>query len=286
MEQQHIILTEERPEDWYDLIIDYFNCHELYYGHGTINADHEASIILNWAREHSKNYQAIANVCNERVISRKPLAYILGEIEFASLIFPISPDTIIPRSPIGELIEDDFQPWLNLEKNDQVIDLCTGSGCIAIAIAKYYKDVQVIGTDISEEAIRQAEMNAIAHGVSEQTNFIHCDLYPPNDARFKLIISNPPYVPSAHIEDLPKEYRWEPDMAFDGGADGLDIIHRLINGASERLQDDGILILEVGESQVAFENYYKRLEAIWLDFSNGGEGVCLITAQALKDYFS
>jgi len=286
MEQQRIILSEERPEDWFDLIIDYFNSHELYYGHGTINADHEASIILNWASEHSKNYQAIVNVCNERVISRKPLAYLLGEIEFASLLFAISPDTIIPRSPIGELIEDDFQPWLNLEKNDRVIDLCTGSGCIAIAIAKYYKDLQVIGTDISEQAIRQAEKNAIAHGVGEQINFIHCDLYPPKEARFKLIISNPPYVPSAHIEDLPKEYRWEPHMAFDGGADGLDIIHRLINGASERLRDDGILILEVGESQLAFENYYKKLETIWLEFTNGGEGVCLITAQALKDYFS
>ena len=213
--------------------------------------------------------------------SRTPLAYLLGEAWFAGLRFEIDRSVLVPRSPLAELIERRFSPWLRLAPGDRVLEIGTGSGCIAVAIAKHCDDVRVVATDVEPRALELAARNAREHGVADQVTFVAADLYPSDANTYKMIISNPPYVPRSRLDTLPAEYHHEPILGLCGGTDGLDLVRRILGGASQRLDRDGVLIIEVGESEGAFGSAFPQLGVTWLDFERGGEGVLLVSREDL-----
>lgn len=274
-------------------VADFFASRELYYGHGTDNPDDEAhwlvAALLDW---DDSRWQAppepalcdrIVAVALERVESRMPLAYLLGEAWFAGLRFEIDRSVLVPRSPLAEIIEHCFSPWVGIAPGDRVLEIGTGSGCIAIATACRCPDVTVDATDVAVDAISLARRNACAHGVGERVRIVQADLFPGGTLAYRVIISNPPYVPESRLAELPAEYSHEPVLGLAGGADGLDVVRRIMREARSRLERGGALIVEVGESQQAFEAAYPRLPVTWVEFEHGGSGVFVVTYEQLEE---
>jgi len=267
----------------------------LCYGHGTDNPVDEAlalalhalcldpdvpeSLLLGRLTREEKEH--ILSLFSQRISRRIPAAYLTGRAWFAGLAFGVDDRVLVPRSPIAELIEVGFEPWLDPQSIRRVLDVGTGSGCIAIASAVHLPDVRVDAVDISRDALDVARVNARDHGVADRVEFLVSNGLDAVRGPYDLIISNPPYVDARALQSLPEEYAHEPALGLAGGEDGLDVIARLIDDARRYLVDDGALIVEVGTSRAALESRYPRLPFTWLEFSRGGENVFLLNAADL-----
>jgi len=219
---------------------------------------------------------------SRRISQRVPAAYLTGQAWFAGLQFRVDNRVLVPRSPIAELIEARFQPWLDGDAVTRVIDVGTGSGCIAIACAAYLPDALVDAVDISADALEVAQLNVDKHGVGDQVRVFLSDGLEAARGPYDLIISNPPYVDAHDMESLAQEFRHEPITGLAAGEDGLDVVSGLLEHAAEHLSDGGVLIVEVGASRPALVARYPRLPFLWLEFSRGGDNVFLLGADDLR----
>ncbi|HET7569397.1 MAG TPA: 50S ribosomal protein L3 N(5)-glutamine methyltransferase [Gammaproteobacteria bacterium] len=284
--------------DWVRYLASRFNEAGLFFGHGTGNAVDEALALVlhvlhldhdlpSWlldAHLTDDEKAAIAELAAQRIDTRKPLAYLTHSAGFAGLDFYVDERVLVPRSPIAELIERQFEPWAEPDAIGRVLDIGTGSGCIAIACAHYLPDAQVDAVDISEDALAVADENVARHHLNERVRLIRSNLLadvPP--AHYDVIVTNPPYVDAAEMAELEPEFRHEPALGLAAGEDGLDCIERILRDAPDYLAPNGILIGEVGASQPAFEARFPDLPVTWLDFGRGGSGVFLIAAADLEE---
>jgi ribosomal protein L3 glutamine methyltransferase len=224
-----------------------------------------------------------AELAEKRAVKRVPLAYLCGETWFAGLRFKVDPRVLIPRSPLAEVIEAGFNPWCKVKEGDRILDIGTGSGCLAIAAAVYCPGTLVDATDVSAEALAIAAENVALHDVADRVRLHEVDLFPPADVQYRVIMSNPPYVPAGAVAALPAEYGYEPSVALDGGTTGLEVALRILRGAGPRLTRDGVLLIEVGAEREAFDALYPRLDVTWVELTRGGEGVFVVTAQDLEN---
>ncbi|MGV6859750.1 MAG: 50S ribosomal protein L3 N(5)-glutamine methyltransferase [bacterium] len=270
---------------------------DVYFGHGTDNAYDEAvwlalhavhlpldtSAELFDTRLTHTERRAVVELIMARIESRKPAAYLTGEGWFCGLPFHVNDEVLVPRSPIGQLVEAGFEPWLESGAVDSVLDLCTGSGCIGIACAYAFPEAEVVLSDIHEPALETAQRNVTRHGLDERVTVLGSDVFENIPGQtFSLIVSNPPYVDQQDMEALPEEYRQEPELALAAGEDGLDIVRRILGEAKYYLADDGLLVVEVGNSEEALMQAYPDVDFIWPDFSRGGHGVFVLTAEQLR----
>ncbi|PCM45714.1 50S ribosomal protein L3 N(5)-glutamine methyltransferase [Marinobacter sp. ANT_B65] len=277
-----------------------FAASTVFMGHGTDNVWDEAvhlvmrslhlplennTLFLD-ARLTREERQLILERIRRRIDEHVPLAYLLGEAWFMGMPFNVDERVLVPRSPIGELIENGFQPWLGEKPVERILDLCTGSGCIGIGAASVFEDAFVDLSDISPDALLVAESNIELHELSDRVRTIQSDVFANISGRYDMIISNPPYVDAEDLADMPQEFHHEPVLGLAAGNDGLDIAHRIIAGAADYLTPGGLLVVEVGNSWVALDEAYPDLPFTWLEFSNGGDGVFAITEQDLRQWQS
>lgn len=269
----------------------------LYFGHGTDNALDEAYALVLQSLKLSfdqplternitvEEWQQIELLLKRRIEERKPLAYLTQEAYFFGMPFYVDERVIIPRSPIAELIENQFSPWINPAKVTSILDLCTGSGCIAIACAMMFEFARIDAIDISTDALTVAKMNVERHHLIEQVNLIHSDLFQQLPMhRYDIIVSNPPYVGAEEIAGLPAEYLHEPKLAFHAEEEGLAIVTQILRQASHYLSEAGILVVEVGNNAELLQQRYPQVPFIWLEFEHSEDGVFLLTAEQLKTY--
>ena len=279
---------------WLAAVAEYFDAHGLVFGHGTDNASDEAFWLLRhlqgWAEVDWRAPPPLTllpralTVAKERVAQRKPLAYLLGEAWFAGLKLVVDERVLVPRSPLAEVIERGFAPWCALRMGDRVLDVGTGSGCIAIAVAHYCPEAVVDATDVSRDALAVAARNAELHGVTQRVTLLEADLFPAGEQRYRIIVANPPYVPEREAAALPPEYRHEPAIGLASGPAGFDAALRILAGAAERLTADGVLFLEVGAGAGAFAAAHASLPLIAIEFERGGDGVFVVTAAEIREY--
>jgi ribosomal protein L3 glutamine methyltransferase len=268
----------------------------LAYGHGTDNAVDDAAALVFHAlhldhaqaeaayrvRLDASAAERVLKLFEERIRRRVPAAYLMGRMWFAGLEFEVDARVIVPRSPFAELIHAGFAPWIDPDRVRRILDIGTGSGCIAIACAIAFPRAQVDAVDVSLHALEVARRNVARHGVGDRVHLFQGDVYEPlGDARYDLIVSNPPYVSDEEMQTLPQEYRHEPDLALRAGADGLDIVRRILAGARRHLEPGGALFVEVGDSDVRVQTAFPDLRLTWLEFERGGGGVFLIRAEEL-----
>lgn len=269
----------------------------LVYGHGTDNAADEAFFIVRSAlqlapdapdyfwncRLTGQEKDKLAALFRRRIDERISAAYLLGEAWFMGLPFYVDENVLVPRSPIAELLDQRCEPWVDPAHVRQVLDLCTGSGCIAVGAAQSFPGARVDASDISEGALRVAQKNLKRHGLEEQIRLLHSDLFESiPEARYQLILSNPPYVDARSMQSLPPEFRHEPGIGLAAGDDGLEFARRILVEAPRYLDDDGVLVVEVGESADMLMQAYPDVPFTWLDFEHGGKGVFVLTAQELR----
>lgn len=272
---------------------------ELFFGHGTTNAFEEAEFLALdalhldppladiWldARLTSDEKERVVTHFQRRIEERIPAAYITGRMWFAGMMFFVDERVLVPRSPIAELIAKGFKPWLTFMP-ERILDLCTGSGCIGIACAKAFPDAEVQLSDISFDALEVADHNLHYHGLADRVFPIQSDLFENlQGQKFDLIVSNPPYVDEEDLADMPDEYHAEPAIGLASGKDGLDFTRRLLQEAAEHLTDNGLLVVELGNSWVAMQTAYPHLKLHWVEFEQGGDGVFVISAQDLRKVF-
>jgi len=276
-----------------------FNEAGLYYGHGMASALDEVVYLCLYALHLPHDFpeayfdcaldegekQAVYGLLMRRIDERIPASYLTHEAWFAGLPFYVNENVLVPRSPIAELIENRFEPWIDPESVENIMDLCCGSGCIGIASAFAFDWAYVDMVDISEAAIEVAEENIRRHGLEDRVNVIESNLFEKVPARhYDIIVSNPPYVDAEDMSDLPEEYLHEPELGLAAGDDGLDLVIPLLQQARQYLTDSGILVVEVGNSQYALQQAYPQVPFYWLEFERGGSGVFLLTAEQLDEY--
>lgn len=268
----------------------------LVFGHGTDNPFDEALMLtcyqlnlpvsrldhyLNARLTHAEREDLVA-LYKQRIETRQPAAYLIGQARFAGLDFYVNQHTLVPRSPIAELIEKGFQGWVNPDEVTRVLDLCTGSGCIGIASLQAFDFAQVDLVDISPEALAVAQKNVARYQLEDRVRVIEADLFAGvQGQRYDVILSNPPYVDAIEMAALPLEYQAEPALGLAAGTDGLDIVRRILAQAADHLTDEGVLIVEVGVSQHFVEQVYEGLPLYWFDFDQGGEGVFAVSREEL-----
>jgi len=291
------IKTLVTVEDWLRFGASQFEAANLFYGHGADNAWSEAAQLILPVLHLAPDYltdilpcrllpsekQQIAEFFTQRILQRIPAAYLTHEAWFAGIRFYVDSRVLVPRSPIAELIEQRFTPWLDNVDVLSIVDIGTGSGCIACALAHYFPEAHVTGIDISADALAVAEKNVLEQGLMERVQLIQSDLFAgvPADKKYDLIVSNPPYVDKPAMDALPAEYLAEPQLGLAAGSDGLDIVIPLLEQAAERLNPGGILVVEVGYSQAALEARFPEIPFLWVDFQRGGQGVFLLIAEQL-----
>ena len=274
---------------------------DLSFGHGFASAFDEARYLVlhalalpyDWPDAYfdtvltpPEREQVIA-ILQLRVNSRQPAAYITRESWFCGLKFYVDERVLVPRSPIAELIANHFEPWVDSSRVKRILDLCTGSGCIAIAAKYQFPDALVCASDISRDALEVAALNLEQHELSDHIRLYESDLFNAIPAQeFDVIVSNPPYVDAEDMAALSDEFKFEPDLGLRAGADGLALVGRILAEAATYLSDYGVLFIEVGNSQPAMEQKYDFLPMTWIDFEYGGSGVCCIQAQDLKQRHS
>jgi len=273
-----------------------FNRYQVFYGHGTDNAWDEATqlvlsaVYLPWdadpvvldSRLSGDEKARILTFVRARIEERKPLPYLTNEAWFCELPFYVDERVLIPRSPIGQLIQQEFSPWLREGPVPRILDLCTGSGCIGIACAYAFPEAMVDLVDLSPEAIEVAHMNIERHDLSDRVRAVESDLFSGvANERYDLIVSNPPYVDADDLASMPDEYQHEPELALGSGPDGLDITRRILREANDYLTEDGLLVVEVGNSEIHMMEKYPHIPVTWLELPEGGNGVFAITAQDL-----
>lgn len=276
-----------------------FDDASLYYGHGTDNALDEAAYLAFFALKEAPDFSDekldirlsegnIAEVnalFQERIESRKPAGYLTHEAWFAGLNFYINENVLVPRSPIAELIEEQFQPWVNPPNVKNILDLCTGSGCIAIACTYAFPGAKVDAADISSDALEVAKINQEKHQLENRLTVIESDLFSNLEGRkYDLIVSNPPYVDAEDMASLPDEYRHEPELGLTAGETGLDLVIPMLRDAKDHLNKDGVLIVEVGNSEHALAECFPDVPFMWLSFEYGGEGVFMLDARDVEKY--
>lgn len=238
-----------------------------------------SSRLTNAEREH------VIAIIQQRIKTRHPAAYVTHEAWFCGLPFYVDERVLVPRSPIAELINNQFEPWINANQVTRILDLCTGSGCIAIACQYAFPDAQVVASDLSRDALEVARQNLINHHLTDEIELYESDLFERIPARqFDLIVSNPPYVDAEDMAALSEEFKSEPNMGLQAGEDGLEIVDRMLQQAADFLSDQGLLVVEVGNSQFAMMEKYPELPLSWIEFEHGGSGVFCITANELKAY--
>ena len=272
----------------------------LSFGHGTDNALDEAfmlvrhvlhlphdlpSYMINATLTKNERRQVV-ELLMERITTRKPAPYLIQEAMFAGMPFYVDERVLIPRSPIAELIAQGFSPWIDPDNVHSILDLCTGSGCIAIACAAAFPGAHVTATDDSTNALDVAAINVEKHGMQEQVELLKSDVFQslPASQQFDIIVSNPPYVDAEDMAALTPEFLHEPGEALAAGKDGLDIVRQILRNATDYLTDQGILVVEVGNSDAALMEQYPDVPFSWPEFSHGGHGVFILTKQELIEF--
>ena len=228
----------------------------------------------------------VLNLFQQRIEEHKPSAYITNEAWFSGLSFYVDERVLIPRSPMAEIIQQQFSLWISAEQVSNILDLCTGSGCIAIACAYAFEQAQVDASDISSDALAVAEINRRNHVLENRLALIQSNLFESIPAkRYDIIISNPPYVSTQEMQKLPAEFDFEPgSLALAAGETGMDIVLPMLQQAGDYLTDEGILVVEVGYSKPALEQLLPEVPFFWVDFEFGGDGVFVLTASQLREY--
>jgi ribosomal protein L3 glutamine methyltransferase len=267
---------------------------KLFHGHGTATAiDDAAALVLHslylpydlaecyfGSKLTPVERVKITDLINRRVNERIPSAYLMQEAVFAGLTFYVDQRVLVPRSPFAELIKEQFSPWVDPDKVHRVLDLCTGSACIAIACAYAFPDAHIDAVDLSTDALEVAKINLAKHKLEDQLSLYQSDLFSALPAqKYDLIVSNPPYVAISEWEQLPDEFHAEPEMGFTGGESGLDLVIKILFDAAEYLTEQGILIIEVGSSAETLKSQFSNIPFYWLEFEQGGDGVFLLTAE-------
>lgn len=283
------------------------NREQVFCGHGTDNNwDEAVSLVLQllelpwdfsnemWScRLENDEKQRLLAAIQRRAVGREPLAYITKQAWFCGLRFNVDERVLVPRSPIGELIEHHLGPWI-VEEPERILDLCTGSGCIGIAAALEFEDAQVDLFDISDDALDVAKSNIELYELNDRVQTFSSDVFSALDdpsqfsdgehVRYDLILSNPPYVDQQDFDSMPKEFSSEPVLGLVSGHDGLDITRRILSEAAKHLSDDGLMVVEVGNSWEALEQAFPDFPFTWIEFERGGHGVFVIRAQELRNY--
>jgi len=273
-----------------------FNAAELTFLQGMPCALDEAVYLclaaLNLPPDFSESYfdckltlrerKKVLDYYQQRIEQKKPAAYITNEAWFAGLSFYVDERVLIPRSPFAELIQQQFSPWVMDEEVHNILELCTGSGCIAIACAHAFEHAHVVASDISADALAVAEINRHDHGLEDRLELVQSDLFENVlNRKYDLIVSNPPYVSEQEMTELSDELKNEPALGLVAGEQGLDIVIPMLKQAREFLSDSGVLIVEVGYSWPALEAALPTVPFFWLDFEYGGDGVFMLTADQL-----
>ena len=267
----------------------------LCYGHGTDNPlDEAAALVLfvlgidysdaeepSFSKVSAVEFKLIEKLVEQRIKERKPLAFLTQEAFFCGYKFYVDERVLIPRSPMAELIQNLFEPWIDSASVERVLDVATGSGCLAVAIAKNFPGTEVVASDVSKGALEVASINVDGLSVREQVTLVESDLFENIEGVFDLIVSNPPYVGPKSYEALPPEYHHEPGLALIAEQNGLDFIARILHDSPPFLRDNGILVLEMGEvaeeAEKAFPHPFK-----WVELDNGGGGIAVLEAKHLK----
>ena len=281
-----------------------FNDAHLYYGHGTDNSWDEAVCLvmhalhlpqditsqtgdgLFSARLTTSEKEKVADLVLKRVQTRMPLPYITREAWFCDMPFYVDERVLIPRSPFAELIKDRFSAYLSSEPAS-ILDMCTGGGCIAIALAHTFPEAQVDAVDISHDALEVADFNIQEHQLGDRVFPIHSDLFTSLEGqRYDLIVSNPPYVDEEDMNDLPDEYQHEPELALAAGEDGLDLVEQMLKQASVYLKENGWMLVEVGNSQVHMAERFAGLNVEWVALQHGGHGIFAVSRASLVSYLN
>lgn len=291
------IKTLSRIKDWVRFAMTEFQKANVYFGHGTDNALDEAVYLVLHALNlpldcpsylfdslltlHEK--KEIFKLLQKRLKTRKPMPYLTHESYFMGLPFYVDERVLIPRSPVAELIEKSFYPWIAQNEVNRILDLCTGSGCIAIACAQMFPEAEVFASDISQDALAVAKINVEKYHLSHQLKLIKSDLFAKMPAqKFDIIISNPPYVDKEDMAHLPPEYHHEPKLALEAGKDGLNLVRKILKTAKNYLSPHGVLIVEVGNSKAALIAQFPKLPFHWLEFEKGESEVFLLTYEELS----
>ena len=329
----HAELEEAREQlvsirDFIRFAVTQLRNYDVVVAHGTTDEFAEASAIvlhslsLDWAandqildcRLTTSEKQQVLSLLEERIAERKPLSYLINLSYFCDLPFYVDERVLIPRSPIAELIRQQFHPYFEvselakpigvsinnqapafydhgleikqLSQPERILDLCTGSGCIAIALATRFVDALVDAVDIDKGALEVAMVNVDHHDLGHQVNVIESDLFAkiPAEHQYELIVTNPPYVDAAIMADLPPEFLYEPEHALAAGQDGLDLVHRILFEAPDYLSPEGLLVCEVGDSEWALKQAYPEIQFDWLRFAHGGHGIFAITYDELMTH--
>ncbi len=277
----------------------HFNEAKLYFGHGSNNAVDEALFLtlhalhltpplapeLHHACLTDAEKEAVLSLFQRRIDERLPVPYLTNEAWFCGLGFYVDERVLVPRSPIAELIEQRFTPWVDAECTENILDLCSGSGCIAIACALAFPWAEVDAADISVEALEVAQINIERHQMQRQVRAIHSDLFNGLSAKgYDLIVSNPPYVDAEDMAALPQEFQKEPELGLAAGDNGLGLVLHILAQASDYLTSHGVLIVEVGNSDEALVERFPEVPFEWLGFERGGHGVFLIQAETLLEH--
>jgi ribosomal protein L3 glutamine methyltransferase len=271
----------------------------LVFAHGTDNAIDEAASLVMHALQIGYDQpdevldtevtlaerRQVEQLLQLRITSRKPVAYLLHEAWFANLPFYVDERVLVPRSPIAELVEAQFAPWIKPDQVNRILDMCTGSGCIGIACAHAFPDAEVDLSDLSCEALDVARENISRHHLESRVNAIKSDIFAALHGRvYDIIVTNPPYVPLEEMQQLAPEFAYEPSMGLLAGSDGLDIVVHILKQAASHLSDHGILVVEVGHTQELLLACYPQVPFMWFDFEYGGSGVFMLDSEQLRLY--
>ena len=270
---------------------------DVYFGHGTDNASDEAFALVFQVLRFPFNDRVedrlndvltldqqnqVLRVLDRRITEKKPLPYLVNEAYFAGLPFYVDERVIIPRSSMAELIEQANMPWIDQKEVHSILDLCTGSGCLAIACASVFPDAEIDAVDLSQDALDVAKINVDRYQVGNRVHLIQSDLFKEvDDKSYDIIISNPPYVGQEEMQTLPEEYLHEPQMALLAKDEGLSVVIQILRSSVDYLTEQGILIVEVGNSQAILEKRFPNIPFLWLEFERSEGGVFLLTKEQL-----
>lgn len=296
---QHAVQKLETLQDFIRWGASRFNAAGLWFGHGTDNAVDDALALVLHAvhlphqlprelfqtRLLTEEKEAIVALFQRRIDERMPVAYLTGEAWFAGLPFFVDKRVLVPRSPIAELIEKSFEPWIDSTRVSRILDLCTGSGCIAVACARVFPDAKVDAVDVSAAALEVARRNVARHHMDDAVELIESNLFGQLMGRsYDVIVSNPPYVGVEELASLPPEFRHEPELGLAAGPDGLDVVERILREAVRHLRPEGILIVEVGNSADALIARFPSVPFTWVEFERGGEGVFVLKRREIEQF--
>jgi ribosomal protein L3 glutamine methyltransferase len=273
-----------------------FSQTDIYYGHGTDNALDEAFYLVmvavglefdcgDEALDEPLTQETLSHIeslIDKRINQRIPVAYLVNQAWFAGRQFYIDERVLIPRSPFAELITSQFMPWLSFSNVNSILEIGTGSGCMAIACAYEFPRANIDAVDIDDNAIEIAKENVSLHDLEDKVHIIKSDLFEQLEGKkYDLIISNPPYVGYDEMQSLPEEYSHEPRHALEANDNGLELVGKILKQAAAHLNDNGVLVVEVGNSMDVLVKHYPKIPFIWLEFENGGDGVFLLNKSDL-----